>query len=365
MGEDTGIMRDPMVRVYMPTATAAEVAPGPIPGRWVAESTWPAPNVVSETLFLAGRALAKAPGPPDIAKVAGGSAVGLGKVEWVPFAPTELPREQSPDDARSTVFDTPALTEDMEILGAPAFRVRVAANRPNAKLAIRLCEVDPQGRSWLVTYGVLNLTHRGGHEHPEALEPGRFYDVVVPLNFTAHRFKAGYRLRAALSEGLWPLVWPSPDVVDLEIDTARSRLELPRRRPPAVEAAMPIALADPFPSDPKGWPVMTITETAGTVRVVETWPDSATAIAEIGETISGAGPNVDLSFDPAKPESCRWSAVQSARYLRTGWDVAVHAEVTVSAGAHDFHVEERTVATLNGDVVSDVKHARTIPRALM
>ncbi len=219
--------------------------------------------------------------------MAGGRVVGLGKVEWVPFAPTELPRDQSLDDARSTVFDTSALTEDMEILGAPSLRVRVAATKANAKLAIRLCEVDPQGRSWLVTYGVLNLTHRNGHEQPEPLEPGRYYDVVVPLNFTAHRFKAGCKVRAAISEGLWPLVWPSPDVVDLDIDTAGTRLDLSRRRPPAVEAAIPIALASPLPSDPKGWPVMTVSMAGETVRVVETWPDSPNEITEIGETTSG------------------------------------------------------------------------------
>ena len=48
-------------------------------------------------------------------------------------------------------------------------RVCVAADQPVAKLALRLCEVTPEGKSWLVTYGLLNLTHRESHEQPAPL----------------------------------------------------------------------------------------------------------------------------------------------------------------------------------------------------
>ena len=99
--------------------------------------------------------------------------VGLGKVEWVPFAPTELPREQSTDDARSlSVRHAHRCRRAWSSLGAGAFRVRVSADQPVAKIAVRICEVTAAGESWLVTYGLLNLTHRDGHEHPKPLEPG-------------------------------------------------------------------------------------------------------------------------------------------------------------------------------------------------
>jgi hypothetical protein len=154
--------------------------------------------------------LQETPQPSQTATLVGDKVVGLAKVEWVPFAPTELPREQSADDAKSLVFDTAPLKRDLEMLGAPALHIRIAGDQEIAKLAVRLCEVGPDGRSWLVCYGLLNLTHRDGDGDPSPLEAGRTYDVAVPLNFTAHRFKAGSRIRIALSEGLWPLVWPSP-----------------------------------------------------------------------------------------------------------------------------------------------------------
>ena len=128
---------------------------------------------------------------------------------------------------------------------------------------------------------------------------------------------------------------------------------------------MPIALSPPPPEDPKGWPVMDITETAGETRVVETWPTSSSEVADIGETVSGGGPNVVLSMRAGDPLSCAWSAEQSAGYRRPGWDVAVRATVSIRATASDFIVEERTWATLNGEGVADVKHSTTIPRMMM
>jgi putative CocE/NonD family hydrolase len=364
LGESTGIMAEPMLRAWMPDATAAQTAPGPLPGHWVGETAWPSPGITPRAFYLGAGALSDAPAPAETVRLSGAAVVGLSKVEWVPFAPTELPREQSPDDARSAVFETPPLAAGLEILGAPAFRIRLAADRPVAHLAIRLTDVTPGGQSWLVTYGVLNLTHRDGHQTPAPLEPGRSYEVEIPLNFTAHHFAPGHRIRVALSQSLWPLVWPAPEAFILDLDLGAASLRLPVRAPRGAEPAMPIALAPPPPADPKGWPKMEITESGGEARVVETWPTASGEVTDIGETISGSGPNVVLSMRAGDPLSCAWDAEQSSRYQRPGWDVSLRASVAVRATAADFHVEERTQATLNGQTVADVKHVTTIARRL-
>ena len=46
---------------------------------------------------------------------------------------------------------------------------------------MRVCDVAPGGASTLVTRGVLNLTHRDGHEVPVPLVPGERYAVEIPL----------------------------------------------------------------------------------------------------------------------------------------------------------------------------------------
>ncbi len=364
-GEETGVMEGPMLRVYTPDATAAEVAPGPIPGRWVGEPAWPSPNIAARTFHFGAGGLSDDPQPAATAVVAGGALVGLGKVEWVPFAPSELPREQSPDDARSLVFDTAPLICDLEVLGSPSLRVRVAANQPVASVAVRLCEVTSAGESWLVAWGLLNLSHRDGHEHPAPLEPGHAYALTIPLAFTAHRFAAGSRIRAALSESLWPLVWPSPRNATLTVDLSEARLALPVRAPAQVEADMPIPMAPPQASKAEDWPVMDITETGGAARVAETWPVSSDALAEIGETVSGGGPNVVLAMTAGDPSSCAWRARASVRFQRPGWDVWLESEVSVTADADYFHVSERLTARLNDEAVADVRDSQAIPRLLM
>jgi putative CocE/NonD family hydrolase len=365
MGEATGIMDEPMLRAYMPTATATQVSPGAIPGRWVAEAAWPAAGAVGPRAYhLSGGILSPEKGPPQAMTIQAGAVVGLGNVEWVPFAPSELPREQSSDDDRSLVFDSAALAGDVEILGNGALRVKVAADEEIAHLAVRLCDVEPDGRSWLVAYGLLNLTHRDGHAAPETLAPGVAYQVEITLGFTAHRFAAGHRIRIALSQSLWPLVWPAPKPATLTLDLSDAVLLLPVREAPDVEATMPIAPAPPQSPNPLDWPTMEISESGDEVSVVETWPLSRNEMADIGLTVSSSGPNVAVSMTAADPLSCAWRAEQSTRLQRPGWDVAICAEVSVRCTAGSYLVEERTVATLNGEIVADMSVNEKIARRL-
>jgi hypothetical protein len=51
-------------------------------------------------------------------------AVGLTKPAWLALdMKQQLPREQTPDDTRSVVFDSAPLVTDMELLGNPRARV--------------------------------------------------------------------------------------------------------------------------------------------------------------------------------------------------------------------------------------------------
>ncbi len=103
------------------------------------------------------------------------------------------------------------------------------SDRPVAKLCARLMEVTPDGHSHFLCYGLLNLTHRDSDERPTPLVPGHDYDVRILGHFACHRFAAGSRIRVALSETWWPVVWPSPEIVTLQVTTGASMLELPIR----------------------------------------------------------------------------------------------------------------------------------------
>jgi hypothetical protein len=112
----------------------------------------------------------------------------------------------------------------------------------------RLCDVHPSGESLRVSYGVLNLTHRDGHEKPAPLAPGERYRVRIQLNDTGAVFPPGHRVRLALSTAYWPMIWPAPEKSTLVI--SGGTLELPVRPPQATDALLP-ALPDPVSATPE------------------------------------------------------------------------------------------------------------------
>ena len=92
-------------------------------------------------------------------------SVGQFAGKWCSYnAPPDLPYDQREEDGGSLVFDGAARTERLEILGMPEVQLECAVDRPVAMVAARLSDVDPDGRATRISYGLLNLTHRDGHD---------------------------------------------------------------------------------------------------------------------------------------------------------------------------------------------------------
>ena len=317
-GETTGVMDGPKVWAYLPEAAPAEVSPGPLPGRWIAEAAWP-PGTVARTLRLSPGRLGDAPGGGEVT-LRSDAVVGLATPEWVPFSPPQDPQEQSADDARAACFDSEPLAAPLDLFGAPVLRLRLTADRPVARLAARLCEVTEDGRSWLISYGALNLTRRESHAEPTPLSPGAPVDIELPLYLTGRRIRASSRLRLALSENLWPLLWPSPEPLTLTLDLATATLTLPVRAATGDEPPFPIPLAPPTPGGARGDVEVVRDYGQRLVRFRETSRASAATPADIGTTVTRSGPDVEAALDPRDPTSCRWRVRQSVRYACGDWD---------------------------------------------
>jgi hypothetical protein len=105
-----------------------------------------------------------------------------------------------------------------------------------ANLAVRLCDVHPSGESLRVSYGVLNLAHRDGHEKPAPLAVGKRYRVRIQLNDAGSVLPASHRIRLALSTAYWPMIWPPPEQATLLI--SGGTLELPVREARATDALL-------------------------------------------------------------------------------------------------------------------------------
>jgi hypothetical protein len=352
-GERTGIMDEPMLRAYMPYQTAWETYPANTPGRWVAEAAWPPPTT-PHTWYLDDGRLAPTAGAHGTVVYFADKVVGLQKPEWLPFPPEGMPGEQTSDDKKSLLFDTRPLDADVEILGHPVARIRVAADRAVAKLALRLCEVTPEGKSWLVTYGLLNLTHRDGHEHPAALTAGQSYDVKIDLSLIAHRFKKGNRIRLAVSESLWPLVWPSPEVVTLTLTHGASSLELPVR-PPVSDPSFPIPVNPPAAQQAAGPLFGSLKESGpdaeGWYDLRQDPPPMTSTVSDTGTTITGGyGLQERLRMRDGDNSSCTWEGAHTGGFKRGDWDCTIHVEFKLSSTPDTFMIEE-TVRALEGDKV--------------
>ncbi len=239
-GIDAGVMDEPMLRVWMPEGVPPQPFEAEWPGRWVAEANWPPPAVTHEALFLSEDRLAEAAEPDDAATLLGAQINGATAGVWCPYGNKfGLPVDQRSDDGLSLSFTSAPLNEPVEILGFPHVHLKLSVDQPNALLAVRLCDVAPDGASRLVSWGLLNLTHRNGHECPEPLERGKAYQVDVQLNVVAHRMTAGHRWRVAISPTYWPHAWPSPEAVRLTVYRGKdSELILPVRTPNQLDGSL-------------------------------------------------------------------------------------------------------------------------------
>src|SRR5262249_40537682 len=143
-GIDTGVMDEPMLRAWMTESVKPASHHAALPGRWIAEPSWPAPGVTPRRLFLTdaglrdGAATFTAPAPRSPQTV--GKCAG----NWVPFGRgRDQAGDQQEDDVRSLLFETPPLEAPIEILGTAIVTLDVACDRPIANLAVRLCDVHP------------------------------------------------------------------------------------------------------------------------------------------------------------------------------------------------------------------------------
>ncbi len=388
LGEDTGITREPRLRLYMPEATAAEAYPHPIPGRWLAASTWPPAARGSRLWEFAADGLRRrhsgAAGalPPTAATatvvaVPSERLVGLDHPEWLPFyLDVDLPAEQSRDDANSLTFDSEPLADDLELLGSPVVRLGLVSDQPVAQVAVRLNEVRADGRSWVLTYAVLNLCQRNGGERPTALIPGKRYDIDLPLHFHAHRLRRGSRLRIAVSGSLWPLVWGAPKKTSLLLHLDRCRLTLPLNAGSARSSAPGIAsvAADNPPASgiviQRSGP-----DVEGRVEIHKTWPRTTFKVkaGPPGDPLSSIGTErfegwtrADLRASAADPNAGSWHLEFEERFQRgTEWDCRIEVGITLRADPEHFFVTESLRAYEGDALVHDARHETAVPRVLV
>lgn len=259
-GTETGVMDEPDHRVYIMDAYPPATFPEHIEGRWVGQSVWgQAPMGHTRWYLNPEPTLALEPGAEQAMSICSAQTTGFDGGEYcVIWMGPEFPGDQRADDAQSLCFDSPVLTEAIDVVGQPVLDLCFSVDRPVAHLAVRLNDVWPSGEVSRITYHLQNLCMRASREHPTPLEPGHRYRMQIKLDDIAWRVPSGHRLRVAISTSYFPLMWPAPEPVTLTVFTAASSIAVPIRSRPAnevspvwgaPEAAAPVAMSETQP----GW----------------------------------------------------------------------------------------------------------------
>ena len=359
-GRETGIMDEPMLRVYVLDSVLPRPSYDVRPGRWAAEEAWPSPRIRTRTVSL---------GLPEPVVQLPTQTLGTEAGVWCAEGQSaDLAGDQRADDALSACIDLAPFQEETVILGFPALELELEADRPRALVCVRLCDVFPDGTSALVTRGLLNLTHRDSHEHPEPLEPGRRYRVRVELDSIAYAVPTGHRLRVAVSSTYWPWAWPSPEPATLTLH--EGVLELPVRPPRPEDEDLP-AFAEPEHTPPLERERTEATPDGRTLR-----RDFATGRVEQHFDYDAGGSvrlvPIDLvsedrnhtvySIAAGDPLSAEVSFHATSGIARGDWSGGGEVNATMRADATTFHVTTELRARERGEQVFHRRWEHHFPR---
>jgi len=370
-GRDTGILDEPrfavFVRDWHPPGPRLDAAPG----RWRYEDGWPLARGRERVLYpqpdhtLAPAAPATA--THALRYLASVGVEGGGPVVWW----GDVAHDQRGTDAFSLVYDSAPLAEDLEILGFPRAALAVSADATRANWVARLSDVAPDGTVTQITGAAMNGTHRVSAREPRAIVPGQAFDLDIEMHFTSWVFPKGHRIRLAINNAQWPMLWPTPEPMTTQLRLGTSRLTLPTV-PPAARPApdfLPPTNDDPQFPGVESLDAGTVSG-YGEISSVERNPQTGTAVARATNEYGTRYPwGEERNFEtiryqvndhaPADAAVTGTHRIEVKLPQRTlVWD----AELTFRSDREHFFYTYRRRLTENGTLVRERTWQETIPR---
>ena len=369
-GEDTGIMREPTFRVWINSAERPRLWYKTHAGHWAAEEQWPSPRIDWQTRFLNEHRLGLAPQPGETMTHASPASAGTDYGRWGGYggASPDLAIDQRREDGQSLCFDSEVLTEDLTLLGAPEVELELSVDKPLVNIAVRLCDVFPDGASAVMTYGVLNLSHRNSHEEPAPCPVGEPFRVRLRLNDFGRTIPKGHRLRLAVQNQFWFVLWPQPELSLLSLPAGVSTLRLPVR-PPALRDAE-VRFAPPEISTPAEVEILRAGRASKTVeddlatglRTIRMVSDAgAWRIGDRGIACSGCTTD-RFTIHPDDPLSAQLTSEHRWSFASGEADASGLARTELTADVSHFHLSWRIEVRQAGEVVHEAQNQIAIPR---
>jgi predicted acyl esterase len=204
-GEANGVLEEPAVAYFAMGDVEDPEAPGNV---WRYVDDWPVPCTETAYGFRKGGGLA-AGAPSDADAVEEYTAdpadpcptLGGGNLT-IPAGPMNQNRIEGRLDVLK--FTTEPLAEPLEVTGRVLAKVWVSSSAADTDLSVRLCDVYPDGRSFLMAEGMRRLRYRDSFAEPKPLEPGKACEVTVDCWSTSIVFNRGHRVRVTVTSSNYP-----------------------------------------------------------------------------------------------------------------------------------------------------------------
>ncbi|MWD27235.1 CocE/NonD family hydrolase [Aquicoccus sp. SCR17] len=364
-GVENGAEDDPAYSMYLMDGLRPATWYTERPGRWITEDAWPGSPEMREMKLGGDGSLGGAGGELGL-PVASPQTCGMAAGEYCAiWLGPEMPGDQRGDDAMSVCFTSDPLEAATDVVGAPVIRLRLRSDKPQGQIAVRLNHLHPDGASSRITYGVLNLSHRESHADPAALTPGEPVEITLPLDHIAYRVPEGHRIRVAISNAYWPLLWPAPEAAELTL--LEGALDLPVRATAEGEER-----AFPPPEAETPWQTETLREPQNSRRVV-TDMGSGLVTLEIMDDFgrrrdsdhgleSGSVAREWWVIHPDDPLSARGRTHWTEESGRGDWQVRTETFAEMWSDATHFHLTGRVEAWAGEELVYARDVEDRIPR---
>ncbi|MFI5183162.1 MAG: CocE/NonD family hydrolase [Vicinamibacteria bacterium] len=275
------------------------------------------------------------------------------------------------DDAGSLVFDSPELTEPMEIVGFPRVHLRVSADAPVAHWIARVEDVQPNGTVSLVAAALLNAARHPDPLRPEPLVPGQAVDVAFDLHFTTWNFKPGHRIRLAVTNSQFPMIWPTPYAMTTTLHLGEaSWVELPaipfekRRAPSFVPPEPRDSRPDAKYVDCEEWPEGVRDLRRDMVHGKTSYEWKGECSWEIGERHYRSSERNFYETSDSRPADSRFRGDESHRIVteHPGRSLELRTVLEVRSDEKSFYVTFTRRLLENETLVREKQWAETIPR---
>lgn len=228
-GEDNPSINEPPLRLYITQSyTPDGISEGMRKGRWISFEHADIDNSPCLVFGLSDNNQLSANWPEGELKINTSPTMGTAGGEFMPMGwGVDLPTDQKEDDKDCLLFDTEPLEQSVEVIGSPRLCVTLRIKDPEAFLVARLCDVAPDGSSSRISMVAHQLSTNGGVDDHQILKPDKTYAIELELDGIAHQFAEGHRIRLALSNTYWPMLWPGNYSDGLVLITDGSHFKLP------------------------------------------------------------------------------------------------------------------------------------------